>query len=179
MKTKHLHIRLTALLCIICIGNVIGQDTLIYPITPTYDPTQTQQQSFDLGDPTSIQQTIIYDPITGTYVFKESIGVNDLNYRNPSMMTFEEYIEYERQKSLRENWKSKIDDNTAQNQPIEFPITVPGKLFENFSDQIKLQFDLKEVLNFHLVSTLRDTTIQSFLLNKEELRVSISSNKFK
>ena len=161
MKTKHLHIRLTALLCIICIGNVIGQDTLIYPITPTYDPTQTQQQSFDLGDPTSIQQTIIYDPITGTYVFKESIGVNDLNYRNPSMMTFEEYIEYERQKSLRENWKSKIDDNTAQNQPIEFPITVPGKLFENFfgSDQITIRPQGSVELSFGVNSSRYDNPI--------------------
>ena len=139
----------------------MGQDTLIYPIVPTYDPTQTQPQSFDLGDPTSIQQTIVYDPITGTYVFKESIGINDLNYRNPSMMTFEEYIEYERQKSLRENWKSKIDDNTAQNQPIQFPITVPGKLFENFfgSDQITIRPQGSVELSFGLNYSKYDNPI--------------------
>lgn len=92
-----------------------GQDTskvnLLYPVPQTYDPTQTSGNSFDLGDPSSVQQTIVYDPTTGTYIFKEVIG-NGLNYRNPSMMTLEEYIEYERQKSLRENWKERIDEQT-------------------------------------------------------------------
>ncbi|NRA11135.1 MAG: cell surface protein SprA, partial [Crocinitomicaceae bacterium] len=139
----------------------MGQDTLIYPIYPTYDPTQTQPQSFDLGDPSSIEQTIVYDPVTGTYVFKESIGVNDLNYRNPSMMTFEEYIEYERQKALRDNWKSKIDDQTAENQPIEFPIKVPGKLFENFfgSDQITIRPQGSVELSFGVNSSRYDNPI--------------------
>ena len=111
---------------------VYSQDTLKYPIVPTYDPTQTTPQSFDLGDPSSMQQTIVYDPITGTYIFTEVIGVSELNFRKPSMMTFDEYIEYERQKALRENWKERIDDQTEQNQPFELPIKVGAKEFENF-----------------------------------------------
>jgi len=139
----------------------MGQDTLQFPITPTYDPTQTQNQSFDLGDPTNVQQTIVYDPITGTYVFKETIGTNELNYRNPSLMTFEEYIEYERQRSLRENWKDKIDDQTAQNQPFELPIKVGSKLFENFfgSDQITIRPQGSVELSFGINSSRYDNPI--------------------
>lgn len=114
---------------------------LIFPINPTYDPTQTTEQSFDLGDPSSVNRTIVFDPITGKYIFTEVIGNSGLNYRNPSMMTLEEYIEYERQKALEENWKEKIDEQTAENQPFEFPIKVGSKVFENFfgSDQITIR----------------------------------------
>ena len=57
------------------------------------------------------------------------------------MMTLEEYLEYERQKSLQENWKEKIDEQTAENQPMEFPIKIGSKLFESFfgSDQITIR----------------------------------------
>lgn len=120
----------------------IAQDsTLVFPIENNNDPTQTTPQSFDLGDPTGVNQTIVYDPITGTYVFKETIGNTGLNYRNPSMMTLDEYLEYERQKSMQENWKEKIDEQTAENQPMEFPIKIGSKLFESFfgSDQITIR----------------------------------------
>lgn len=138
------YLGLLLLLCLM-IGPTWAQtdpDTnLIFPINPTYDPTQTSPQSFDLGDPSSVNRTIVYDPITGKYIFTEVIGNSGLNYRNPSMMTLEEYIEYERQKALADNWKEKIDEQTEENQPFEFPIKVGNKVFENFfgSDEITIR----------------------------------------
>lgn len=134
--------------------------TLHYPITPTYDPTQTQTNSFDLGDPSSVQQTIVYDPVTGTYVFKETIG-NGLDYRNPSMMTLEEYLEYERQKSQQDNWKDRIDEQTAESQPFEFPIKIPSKLFTNFfgSDQITIRPQGSVELSFGVNSSRYDNPV--------------------
>ncbi|MFT5859183.1 MAG: cell surface protein SprA [Flavobacteriaceae bacterium] len=115
--------------------------SLIFPIENNYDPTQSTEQSFDLGDPTGVNQTIVYDPATGTYVFTETIGTSDMNFRNPSMMTLEEYLEYEEQQALRDNWKEKIDEQTEESQPFELPIKVGSKVFENFfgSDQITIR----------------------------------------
>ena len=149
------------LFCLIS-GAIFGQDsTLVFPIENTYDPTQTTPQSFDLGDPSGVNQTIVYDPKTGTYVFKETIGNSELNYRNPSMMTLEEYIEYERQKSLAENWKEKIDEQTEENQPFEFPIKVGSKVFENFfgSDQIVIRPAGTVELSFGVNSSRYDNPI--------------------
>ncbi|MCO5260825.1 MAG: cell surface protein SprA [Crocinitomicaceae bacterium] len=127
----------------ICYSTQINaqNDSLRYPINQTFDPTQTQQQSFDLGDPSNVQQTIVYDPVTGTYVFKETIGVSGMDYRPPSMMTLEEYLEYDRQKSIRDNWKDRIDEQTADSQPFDIPIKIKSKLFKNIfgSDQITIK----------------------------------------
>ncbi len=122
-------------------AGMFAQDTLRYPIRETYDPTQTQKQSFDLGDPSGVQQTIVYDPVTGTYVFKEVIGASGLDYRPPSMMTLEEYLEYDRQQSIRDNWKDKIDQQTKDSQPFALPIKINNKLFKSFfgSDEITIR----------------------------------------
>lgn len=141
-------------------GAVNAQDTLIYPVNPTYDPTQSEKQSFDLGDPSSVKQTIVYDPVTGTYVFKETIGTG-LDYRNPSMMTLEEYIEYERQKSQRDNWKERIDQQTAESQPFEFPIKIPSKVFTSFfgSDEITIRPQGSVELTFGVNSSRYDNPL--------------------
>ncbi len=114
---------------------------LVYPVPPTYDPTQTKKSSFDLGDPSGLTQTITYDPVTGNYIFSETIGNTGINYRQPSMMTLEEYLEYERKKALADNWKSKIDKQTQSSQPFELPIKIPGKAFQNIfgSDKITIK----------------------------------------
>jgi len=137
-----------------------SQDTLQFPIQNSPDPTQTQPQSFDLGDPSSVKPSIVYDPITGTYIFTETIG-NGLNYRNPSSMTLEEYLEYERRKSMGENWKDKIDQQTAESQPMEFPIKIGSKGFENFfgSDQITIRPQGSVELSFGVNSSRYDNPI--------------------
>ncbi|MBX2949047.1 MAG: cell surface protein SprA [Crocinitomicaceae bacterium] len=126
---------------VLVLSNLNAQDTLRYPIPPTFDPTQTQQNSFDLGDPSSVQQTIVYDPATGSYIFKETIGASGMDYRPPSMMTLEEYLEYERKKSIQDNWKDRIDQQTADSQPFALPIKIDNKLFKSFfgSDQITIK----------------------------------------
>ena len=139
---------------------LVAQDTLLFPIQNSNDPTQTHPQSFDLGDPKSVKQTIVYDPVTGTYIFRETIGTN-LDFRNPSMMTLEEYIEYERKKALKQNWKDKIKQETAKTQPLEFPIKIGSKLFENFfgSDQITIRPQGSIELSFGVNSSRYDNPI--------------------
>ncbi|TXI87425.1 MAG: cell surface protein SprA, partial [Crocinitomicaceae bacterium] len=136
-------------------------DTLPFPIQNNIDPTQSTQQSFDLGDPSSVQQTIVYDPKTGTYVFKETIGSSGMNFRNPSMMTLEEYLEYERRKSLQENWKEKIDAETQAKRGFQPSIKIPGKGFTNFfgSDEISIRPQGSIELSFGVNSSRYDNPI--------------------
>lgn len=134
---------------------------LPYPITNPNDPTQNNPQSFDLGDPSSVKRTIVFDPISGKYVFTETIGKSDLNFRNPSMMTLEEYLEYERQKSMRDNWKDKVDQQTKENRALEFPFKIPSKTFEDFfgSDEITIRPQGSIELSFGVNSSRYDNPI--------------------
>ncbi len=152
-----------ALFVMLFSGFVMSQDDtikLIFPITNPLDPTSNNLQSFDLGDPTSVQQTIVYDPITDKYIFRETIGTG-LDFRNPSMMTFEEYLEYERRKSLTDNWKDKIEEQTKEGQPLEYPIKINSKAFENFfgSDQITIRPQGSVELTFGVNSSRYDNPI--------------------
>jgi cell surface protein SprA len=133
------------LLNAVCSSLLFGQGggdstNLQFPITNTNDPTSNNPQSFDLGDPSNVKRTIVYDPRTGKYIFKETIG-NDLRFRNPSMMTLEEYIEYERQMRMREYWKEKIDTQTEEGQGIIPPIKLDSPGFANIfgSDEINIR----------------------------------------
>ncbi|MEY4604015.1 MAG: cell surface protein SprA [Bacteroidota bacterium] len=163
-KTAHIirlvHFLWTLAVFVFLSTDSFAQDTLLYPIENYTDPTLTEPQSFDLGDPSSVKQTIVYDPVTGTYVFKETIG-EGLDYRNPSMMTLEEYLEYERKKSQGQNWKDRIDEQTAQSQPMEFPIKIGSKAFENFfgSDQITIRPQGSVELSFGVNSSRYDNPI--------------------
>lgn len=135
--------------------------TLHFPLVNANDPTLTTPQSFDLGDPSSLQQTIIYDPVTGKYVFQETLGKSGVNFRNPSMMTLDEYLEYERKKALSENWKEKIDEQTEEGQPLEYPIKINSKVFENFfgSDEITIRPQGSVELSFGVNSSRYDNPI--------------------
>jgi len=160
--------QLTLSFLFVCIGFFsFGQpeDTnkvnLPFPITNPIDPTQNNEQNFDLGDPKNVQRTIVFDPVTGNYIFQESMGSNGLMYRYPSMMTLEEYLEYERQKSLKENWKDKIEKQTEEDRALELPIKVPSKTFENFfgSDQITIRPQGSVEVSFGVNSSRYDNPI--------------------
>jgi cell surface protein SprA len=118
------------------------ENELPFPIEKSYDPTSNSLFRFDLGNPSQLKQTIVYDPILKKYVFKETLGTDgQINYRNPSMMTLKEYIEYERKKSLSQNWKDKLDQQTESEKSLVAPIKVGGKGFVNFfgSDEINIK----------------------------------------
>ena len=55
---------------------------------------------FDLRDPEIIDQSIDYDPESNSYMITEKIG-NDF-FRQPSFMTFDEYLEYKQQQQERD-----------------------------------------------------------------------------
>jgi cell surface protein SprA len=123
-------------------GGVQAQNgfNLPFPIFNPMNPYQNLPQSFDLGDPTSMQQTIVFDPETGQYVFKETLGKNGLYYRNPSKMSLEDYLDYNEKKSQKMDWQEIIEEQSAENRAFELPIKIGSKAFKSIfgSDEIKI-----------------------------------------
>ncbi len=57
-----------------------------------------------LTDPSNINNVIEYDPDTGKYYFYKRIG-DKIDYRNPTVMTFDEYMAYVNKNSVKDFWK--------------------------------------------------------------------------
>lgn len=67
--------------------------------------TDPNPNPFDLKDPASIERNVEFDPETGQYIVTEKIGPFD--FRPPTYLTFEEYLEY-RQKQEEENYFKRL-----------------------------------------------------------------------
>ena len=67
-------------------------DTLKYPIHDRYGDrfTNPGRNSFSLGNPANISDSIVYDPKTKQYYIIEKIG--DFYYRKPTYLTYEEFV---------------------------------------------------------------------------------------
>jgi cell surface protein SprA len=103
---------------------------LPFPINPSWNSFNNNQQSFDLGDPTNMQQTIEYDPETGRYVFKQTVG-EGLLFRNPTAMELEDYLNYKNKQFEGQNWEQQIAEESVVGRSFELPIKIGSKVFES------------------------------------------------
>ena len=106
---------------------------LIYPI-PQDDGNpfnQGDNSGLYFQDPDNITREIIYDPITGQYIFYSKIG--DFMYRDPFTMSKDQYIKYHSDKSLNDYWMERRESTSTGsdngNQLIP-SIYVGGKVFD-------------------------------------------------
>ncbi|MGD1844325.1 MAG: cell surface protein SprA [Salibacteraceae bacterium] len=67
-----------------------------------------------LEPPSNLQEDVEYDPATGTYQVKQTIG-DSLQFRAPTKMSFEEYLDYNADQGLQEYWKEKSDAQAKEN----------------------------------------------------------------
>ncbi len=91
---------------------VASRDT-IPPIEDRYgsELLLTPPNPFDLNDPEAIDKSIEFDPETGQYIISETIG-GDF-FRPPTVMTFEEYLEYDRKKQETDYFRQLSGVNTG------------------------------------------------------------------
>lgn len=104
---------------------------------------QGEQTGIQLKDPENITRTIEYDPVTGQYVFVSKIG--DFTYREPYIMTQDQYSDFVQKKAINDYWKDRRESamgNSNGNSLIP-PIYVGGKVFDKIfgsnTIDIKLQ----------------------------------------
>lgn len=78
-----------------------------YPIKDSegIDPEGGESGAVNMKDPANLKTEVKYNPETGKYELTQKIG--NIDYRPPSYMDFDEYIEYNKQRTLNDYWKDK------------------------------------------------------------------------
>ena len=103
---------------------------LIYPIDDS-------SALIDFQNPLNFKNSVVYDPITGKYVFRNTIG-DSLDYVPPTYMTAEEYQQWQFEQSLRNYWRDKAVTQTQQSR-VEVPeLTVGGSKFRDIFGSNKI-----------------------------------------
>ncbi len=104
---------------------------LPYPLQDSYDPTPTgNENGLYLSDPSNVETEIEYDPESGEYNINQSIG-EDINFRPPTYMSFDEFQDYNSSQALRDYWREKAaTQSESQRKPLIPKLNIKSKLFE-------------------------------------------------
>jgi cell surface protein SprA len=91
--------------------------------------TQPDQSPLYLGDPSNINSSITYDENENQYNINQSIG--DQFYRNPSYLTFDEFVRSEFEKSTTKYWKEISGTGSEEQKRSIIPkIYIGGEAFD-------------------------------------------------
>lgn len=85
----------------------VDDDTIPYPLPKesSYFDIESQHKLY-LKNPKNINTEIEYDPELNRYYFTHKVG--SLQYRTPTYMTFEEYMDYDMERRMRDHWKERV-----------------------------------------------------------------------
>lgn len=110
------------------------KDTLKYPLQDRRGPKITDQGSgnaIDLKDPSNINKSVEYDPVTKQYTVTEKIG--NQYYRNPTYMNFDEFYKLQSKQSEQDYWQKRASALGNLNQRANGPTLYNGN---NLFDRI-------------------------------------------
>ena len=134
---------------------------LKYPFSDgSSTPENPNSGGLYLNHPSNVQSGFEYDPETGTYNYYEKMG--DRDFRPPTYMTFDEYLEYDSKKSLQEYWKQKTEaDAMDQTKGFRPTLNVKGKAFDRIfgGDEISIVPQGSAELSFGINRSTRDNPV--------------------
>lgn len=106
--------------------------SLPYPVPDSYDPTPTgNDNGLYLNDPDNIKTDIDYDPESGDYNINKTVG-DDMDYRPPTYMSFDEFQDYNANQAIRDYWREKAQTQSeSQRKPLIPKLNIKSKLFES------------------------------------------------
>jgi cell surface protein SprA len=81
-----------------------------------------------LNTPSNIRQTVTFDPSSQSYIFSEKMG--SLNYRPPSSMSLQEYIDYDRKTAINNYWYQKASQKKGVQNASLLPSLKMGESFD-------------------------------------------------
>lgn len=94
-----------------------------------------------LDNPDNVETEVTLDSVGGTYTIREKVG--DMDYRPPSTMTFEEYMEYKDREMMKNYWNnrnagvSEVKDKDASEASLKIPTPGLGSIFGKDFVEIK------------------------------------------
>ena len=105
---------------------------LPWPITDPLAPGESPGGGINLADPENITEEVVYDPITGQYVVRSTVGGGEgFNYRPPMSMSLEEYLNYDMERSMDNYWLDRVEQDSESAQRSLVPnINIKGKAFD-------------------------------------------------
>lgn len=112
-------------------------DTTIRPVKlpypfkdESYDPTDHGYEGgLFMNNPANVKDEVVYDPASNSYIFRQRMG--NLDYRRPSYMTFEEYVDYDMERSMRKYWEQRNEAQNFNKSTSLIPkIHVGGEMFD-------------------------------------------------
>ena len=115
-------------------GDTTDTDTLINLPYPFEDdiggqPPGSIDNGLFLNDPSNIEKNIEYDTETGQYNISQNIG--DHYFRNPTYMTFDEYLDYDMDRALNEYWRQRAAAENFDQQRAMIPkIHIGSEVFD-------------------------------------------------
>ena len=115
-------------------------DTLKYPFPDRSGDfvTTPDNNPINLEDPPVIEKKVVYDPVTKMYQISESIGGRYLN--NPTYLTLEQYMEYEKKHSVEVYFKERSHAIDLAERKSEQPSLFKGpELFDRGFKNIKIE----------------------------------------
>ncbi|MEQ8908286.1 MAG: cell surface protein SprA [Vicingaceae bacterium] len=103
---------------------------LIFPFEDNSNEGLNQNESpLYFGEPSNVNKEFKYDPESGEYNYFQRIGNTD--YRAPSQMSLDEYLEYDMKESQRDFWRKKANAETLnESQGFRPQLNVKGELFD-------------------------------------------------
>ena len=107
-----------------------GKDTLLFPFEDESNRRigESKRGRMYLNEPSNVKGEFIYDPETDTYIYQEKIG--DRNYRNPTYMTLDEYLDYDMNKNTDDYWREKSAEEDKEGVDFRPKLYVEGKAFD-------------------------------------------------
>lgn len=110
-----------------------GPDTpLVYPFDDKslLDPLwHDNSGGLKLNEPSNVKTEVEYDPVTGTYNVKQKLG--GMDYRPPTYMDQEEYLDYELKKSVKSYWRQRTNAESMNETKAIIPkLHVGGEVFD-------------------------------------------------
>ncbi|MFN3917293.1 MAG: cell surface protein SprA [Flavobacteriales bacterium] len=126
-------------------------------------PLNNNNGLFNFNDPLNLNNNVIYDPESGTYIFNQSLGEgeNQIPIGTPFYMTPEEYYQYDIDKALKEYWAKKIENESPSSSALIPDLSVGNQRFRDIfgNDKIEIRPQGSAELSFGINSSRTDNPI--------------------